>query len=258
MNKGTLEGDEYEIEFVKYFNSHKSSFLNYFNALGIIDYSKHQLVRVTTKQFSTLSKQRVMTRADAYLLKSTAVLYTNENHYISEDNLHGDEGYTKVPGSGISIKRADSSKYQILKLTPSSFFELFGEYELGAGASIYCDSKSDYSKNDQVLRGWCTDWNKFIAKFNTHTGITSSNKDQELVLQATKQYSNHKIKELIDSSKSIQKKVFNGIGLYEEPYTAHFFYNGSKIEALEVIPFTVTTGSGRSRGDYTIVLKPSN
>ena len=64
------------------------------------------------------------------------------------------------------------------------------------------------------------------------------------------------IKNLIENDKDLQKKIFNGITLYEEPYTAIYFYHGNKIEGLTTIPFNVTTGSGRSHGDYTIVLKP--
>ena len=65
-----------------------------------------------------------------------------------------------------------------------------------------------------------------------------------------------KIKQLIENSPELQKKIFNGIGLYEEPYTAFYFYHGEDISKLTTIPFNVTTGSGRSKGDYTIVFKP--
>ena len=49
---------------------------------------------------------------------------------------------------------------------------------------------------------------------------------------------------------------FNKFGNYEEPYTAHYFMQNNNISKLGYQPFTVTTGSGRSHGDYTIVLKP--
>ena len=71
-----------------------------------------------------------------------------------------------------------------------------------------------------------------------------------------KNYSCIKIKKMIDESRDLQMKIFNGITLYEEPYTAFYFYHGDKIVELTTIPFNVTTGSGRSHGDYTIVLKP--
>jgi hypothetical protein len=61
---------------------------------------------------------------------------------------------------------------------------------------------------------------------------------------------------IISTSPELQQKIFNGITLYDEPYTAFYFYHGNDIKELTYIPFTVTTGSGRSRGDYTIVLKP--
>ena len=39
-------------------------------------------------------------------------------------------------------------------------------------------------------------------------------------------------------------------------YTRNNLERGNKIEKLDYIPFCVTTGSGRSKGDFTIVLKP--
>ena len=71
-----------------------------------------------------------------------------------------------------------------------------------------------------------------------------------------KNYSCNKIKQIIDNSPDLQKKIFNGIGLYKEPYTAFYFYQGKDILKLETIPYNITTGSGRSKGSYTIVLKP--
>ena len=51
---------------------------------------------------------------------------------------------------------SDSSNFQIIKLTPDSFYKLFNEYELGAAASIYCKKEEELSKNDMVCAGWHT------------------------------------------------------------------------------------------------------
>ena len=50
--------------------------------------------------------------------------------------------------------------------------------------------------------------------------------------------------------------IFKGIGNFDEPYTATYLYEHGELKENYYIPFKITTGSGRSRGDYTIVLKP--
>jgi hypothetical protein len=192
-----------------------------------------------------------MTRSDAYLIEAADNARTKDLSYIDEGML-AKMKYRIIPGSGISIKRADSRNYQILKLTPASFNKLFGEYELGAGASIYCEKVADLEKNDEVLLGWRTTRERFMRRFNFDTAQYYDRDSLKLI----KQKANTLISEMIDNDENLQKRIFNGIGLYDEPYTAHFIYSGDRIEPLRKMPYFVTTGSGRSHGDYTVVLKP--
>ena len=53
--------------------------------------------------------------------------------------------------------------------------------------------------------------------------------------------------------------VYSGKGVFEDPFYASYFYQGNKIisiNKLESSKISVTNGSGRSRGDYTVVFKP--
>ena len=112
---------------------------------------------------------------------------------------------------------------------------------------------------------------KFVARFNSNKNRFtedlshfSSNKNVWMIRVVTKQmsqlsgkknYSCTEIKRMIEESLELQKKIFNKIGLYEEPYTAFYFYHGDDISQLTTIPFNVTTRFGRSKGEYTIVFK---
>ena len=42
---------------------------------------------------------------------------------------------------------------------------------------------------------------------------------------------------------------------YKEPYSANYFMQNNILKFLDYIPFHVTTGSGRSHGEYSIILK---
>ncbi len=259
--RGTHTGDIEEIEFVKNFNKDKCIYKSYLdNFVGKNELDEFWMVRVTTKQPSTLSNRKVFTRSDSYLIKSEQLskeFIKENNYYLSEDLLKENEiEYTKISKSGISIKITNSKSYQILKLGPHSFEKLFGSYELGAGASLFCQRKSELSKNEALINGWNSTVQKMAKYFKRFTNNNInfiSNKD---ICQEIKTFSCKTISDTINTSEKLQKIIFNGESIYKEPYSAYYFYQDKSLTKLTSIPFSVTTGSGRSRGDYTIVLKP--
>lgn len=258
MFKGTHTGDLEEIKFIKLFNSSKENFSNFLNNFSSFD--NLYMVRVTTKQLSKLNGKKVFTRSDCYLANFdtdiNAILLEN-NYLLTEDILEQYQiNFIKVPYSGISIKMASSNNYQILKVGPNSFKELFGTFELGAGASLFCQKQNELPKNIELITGWHTSIEKMTDFFQHYTKGNSNFHLNQDICKKIKQFSCLNIKEKVLASKELKEKIFNGKWLYEEPYTALYFYHGENIIKLDTLPFSVTTGSGRSKGDYTIVLKP--
>lgn len=253
-----IQGELFETQFVMLFNSNKTSFNDYLSNYETID--NVWLVRITTKQISQLNNKKVYTRADCFLAKFavdiTDILKKN-NYYLSEDVLiNNNISYEKLNYSGISVKMHNSKHFQIIKLTPHSFYKLFGNYELGAGASLFCSKESVFKKNLNIIDGWHTTLNSMYNYFSNISDIDKNFYMNQENCKEIKYQSNLIIQSTILKNKNLRQQIFNGINLYEEPYTAHYFYNGTKIEPLTYIPFYVSTGSGRTRGDYTIVLKP--
>lgn len=258
MYKGTYDGDLYEINFIKLFNSSKVDFEDFL--LNFSRFKNLWMVRVTTKQFSKLNEKKVFTRSDCYLasfdIDMDDILLEND-YLLTEDILEEYEiNFTKIPYSGISIKMANSKNYQILKAGPNSFKELFGSFELGAGASLFCQRENELSKNIDLITGWHTSVDKMAIFFQNYTNGDPNFHLNQDICKKIKQFSCSNIKEKILTSKELKEKIFNGKGLYQEPYTAYYFYHGKNIVKLDTLPFSVTTGSGRSKGDYSIVLKP--
>lgn len=258
MYKGTHEGDIDEIKFVAQFNSDKKQFANY-----LYNFSKSDnlwMIRVTTKQMSKLSGKKVFTRSDCYLAQITTNinnLLEENDYYLSEELLNNNRiTYEQIPYSGISVKMATSTSFQILKIGPNSFNALFNSYELGAGASLFCMRENELDKNPSLITGWNSTIKNMTDYFQEFTNGNESFYRNQEICKNIKNYSCDKIKSIIEQSTDLQKKIFNGVGLYEEPYTAFYFYHGNDISELTTIPFNVTTGSGRSKGNYTIVLKP--
>lgn len=262
MNKGTKEGTEEEIAFVKELNSNKQS--RFWKILiGERDSKNYFAVHVTQHKLSKIIGRKVKPKADIYLVHGNVPIeYLREkDFYLTEQDVSM-FSLKKINFSGISTKRRDSARYQILKMNPKTFKKIFGCYELGAGASIYCSKISDLEKNDEVLKGWNTNWEKFERYFSFINNIgvlrnRGSNPRLRLnVAKAIKTYSNKKITSLIKNDKKISDFVFKGIGNFEEPYTASWLFEKGILKKATQIPFVITTGSGRSHGDFTIVVKP--
>ena len=256
-NRGTYEGDLQEIAFVRDFNKNKTD-----ERFSLLTQDKIianlYMVRVTTNQYSLLSGKTTKTRADCYLIYSQdnsiqKVLLTND-YYLCEQDVEQLQ-YQYIEHSGISIKLQDSEKYQILKVGPHSFNELFGNYELGAGASLFCLRDEELIKNKELITGWNSSFDKMKDYFPFVKDINEFVLNKE-TCQRIKTYCNNKITEMINNSDELKQKIFNGYPIYQEPYSAWYLYSNDKIKNLNYIPFTITTGSGRSHGDYTIVLKP--
>ena len=260
---GAYEGEMSERASVITFNRnpHAKTFENYLNTLHY-EPNNVLLIRVTTKQMSSLSNQKVNTRADAYAIeildnRMFDILEDNE-FYLDEDILAAyDSSYYKfIEKSGLSIKKDDSVDYTLIKLTPNSFKELFDSYELGYAASVYCQKSSELYLNKTLLTGWKTTIEDLQEYFQSGD-ITEESLTSSLELcKKLKEEAARRIKQTINNSPYLQAVIFNGKYIYHEPYIAYYFMQNGLISNLKTIPYSVTTGSGRSHGDYSIVLKP--
>jgi hypothetical protein len=258
-NKGTKEGTAQEIEFVKLLN--KKEDLNYWNTLSL-DPNNHYAIRVISKKYGKLNESKVLPKADAFIVKGAVPLdYLESKEFFLDEKDVKKFALTSIGRSGISIKRADSKKYQIMKMSPSTFKKLFGSNILASGASIYCTKEVEFIKNRELLEGWGVLESEFIAYFNQQLDInllSATDTNSKEALKLIKKFSNSKIAEIINSDKRISDFIFFGIGNFDEPFTAWWVFEYGEFKPNYIIPFSVTTGSGRSKGVYTVVLKPKN
>lgn len=257
-NKGTKEGTEQEVSFVKELN--KKENLSYWDTLSL-DPNSHYAIRVISKKYGSLNEAKILPKADAFIAYGEVPLeYLQSKDYFLDENDIKQFNLSPINASGISIKRADSKQYQIMKMSPSTFKKLFGSNILASGSSIYCNEEIEFIKNNNLLAAWGISEDEFISYFNQELNIslisvTDATSKENLKLIKT--FSNEKIAEIINSDKSISDFIFFGIGNFEEPFTAQWLYEYGVFRKNDIIPFTVTTGSGRSKGVYTLVLKPN-
>lgn len=258
-NKGTKEGTVQEIEFVQMLNRKEN--LSFWETLSL-DPLTHYAIRVISKKYGKLNESKVLPKADAFIASGIVPLdYLESKEFFLDENDVNIFNLTPIEQSGISIKRADSKQYQIMKMSPSTFKKLFGSNILASGASIYCTKEVEFIKNHDLLDGWGVSESEFINYFNDEVGLellSVTEASSKKSLGVIKKFSNAKIAEIINTNKQIADFIFFGIGNFDEPFTARWLFEYGEFKANYMIPFNVTTGSGRSKGVYTLVLKPKN
>lgn len=253
-NRGTAEGTEEEINFVKLLNKKEDNSL--WETLNL-DSKTHFAIHVIYEKFGKINQKKVKPKADVFIAKGSISqdVLKERDFYLNEDDIET-FGLTPIAGTGISVKLTTSKRYQITKMHPNTFNKIFGSYELGAGASIYCRQEKDLTKNNAVIEGWYSNQRDFIDFFKKEgIDIKDDNIDLETA-KKIKKYSNSQIEEIINNNQEISDFMFNGIGNFEEPFTVHYLYEHGELKDDCFIPFKPTTGSGRSKGTFTIVIKP--
>lgn len=251
MNKA-LSGNEQEVVYTKQLNR-KDKFWDKINNNKNTTYAVH----VISKKYGKINEAKIQPKADIILVKGNI-----PNNYLSKNDYYLNEKdvqkFDLIPinESGISVK-LPNSKYTITKISPNTFIKIYGSNLLGAGASIYCNKEKDFDKNIDVLNGWSVNEKDFYYFFNKNIeGLNLNNLADKKKLIQIKTFSNKKISDLTLDSKKISDFIFKGIGNFEEPYTAHYIIENDEIKENYYIPFIITTGSGRSKGIFTIVFKP--
>lgn len=256
--KGKHSGDWEEFELVSHLNRHKNSnneiWKELSSSLNIIDLDNVFAVKATKTKYSKLVKRNVLPKSDVFLIKAKLPhrFLLDNNYWIDEDNIENYD-YELIEKSGISCKRPDSKSYTYCKLSINAFRSLFKNSIIGAGIMLFVNQK-DLSLNDDIIKAWGCGIDEFYDYF---TGcISIGNKDDLERAKAIKKYAINQVKDIIVDNRDIAESIFSGIGVFEEPFAASFLYVNGNMRSSHTPKFSITTGSGRHNGNYTIVIKP--
>lgn len=253
MNKAII-GNSFEIDAVKLINKNKPQ--NIFNKLGS-DSKNTFAIHITKHKVSLLSNRLISCKSDLYFVYKPELnrIISNSNFYLNEEDVLS---ANLIPDSGTSIK-LPNSKYTICKLSINSFQKIFSNKYIGCGAMIYSMATNDnLIKNRKIIEAWnCNEHDlKDYFQRNFNLPLAAANLQNGKFLDLIKKYSSKSIKKHILENDIISDMIFQGKGIFEDPYYAKYIYNCERFVENKLIDFLVTTGSGRSKGDYTIVIKP--
>ena len=259
-NIGTAFGELDEFDLTKDMNRNKSNSMWKILLPDVDDYTNYFLVKVSSNQMSKLSGRKVKPKSDAYAIMADipkSLLQGKE--YALDENDIKDFDYTILKETGISIKMKDSRSYTYQKLTRSSFYKAFADMDdtrfWFACLLIYSDDGERY-KNDKLLSDMGYTTNEFLQIVSKVIGISHDSNSSDF-WDAIRKTSQEKMKAFILADDKLRANIFAGRYWFDAPYYASFFYESGKLNAIGVSDFTITTGSGRTRGNYSIEIKPT-
>lgn len=255
MNKGTAQGTIEEISLVKELNKDKQSIL--WEILEFTDNSNLYAVRCSTQKLSKISESIVSPKTDVFIIKTNDMVELDD-YFLDENMIENQKiSFEYILNSGISVKEKSSTSFTYQKMTRETFFKVFGNYELGCAIEYYTLEK-DKDKNDILEKAWNTNKVKILEVIKDLK--SQYNYDKELKLSNDKEIKRTAIaltKHIIDNKKEISDFIFRGVGAFENPFFVDFLYKEEELlKNCYPSKYSITTGSGRSKGDYTVVIKP--
>ena len=263
---GTAEGTNEEYNLIRELNMNhdiqndKWKFIC--DRVGLDSIDDIYAIRVTSHVKSNLSGRAVFPKADIYLarIKVKEDFLVEKNYIIDEemfDNELKNKSIQKIDNSGISCKIKESRSFTYEKLTIDSFIKLFNNPMIGCGMSLFVKSSSELKLNKDILNAWGISYDRFKEFWNELIECDNENilLSQD-ICKKIKKKSEELIREKIDNDSYIKGVIFRGDDIFENPYNAPMIYSHGELTENKIDKYSITTGSGRHRGVYTIVIKP--
>ena len=258
---GTFLGDLEEFNLTQTMNKNKDNSMWKILLPKLINYSDYYLVKVSSNQLSKLSGKKVKTKSDAYVVKAQLPkTFLLQKDFVLEESDLSTYEYEVVSNTGISIKMKNSKNYTYQKLTKNSFCKAFSDLEdvefWLTSLLIYSADKERY-KNERIITDLGNTLESYFNKVYSIMGISTDTTDCSSFWDSVRKTAQIKIKEHITNNAELADNIFTGKYWFDPPYHADFLYEGGKLKKNVVTSFSITTGSGRSNGKYTIEITPT-
>ncbi|MCM1083654.1 MAG: hypothetical protein NC393_06785 [Clostridium sp.] len=258
---GTFLGNLEEFDLTQTMNKNKDNSMWKTLLPEASNYSDYYLVKVSSNQPSKLSGKKVKPKSDAYAIKAQLPksFLLQKEYVLEESDLSGFD-FEAVADTGISIKMKNSKNYTYQKLTRNSFCKAFSELEdveFWLTSLLIYSADKERHKNERIITDLGNTLDSFLDKVHTNMGIAIDTTDCSSFWDTVRKTAQNKIKNYIENNNELSDNIFTGKHWFEAPYHATFLYEGGQLKKNIVTSFSITTGSGRSHGNYTIEITPA-
>lgn len=259
-NKGTFIGDMEEFDISKVMNQNKKH--KNWKLLNIEDNSNIYVVKVDKKILSHLSNKKVFPKSDAYLIQADISKdFLLEREYLLKENYIQDLEYNIISNTGISVKQRNSKKFTYQKFTKNSFLKAFENFIdnplfVFCGLLLYSNVK-DMDKNEIIFSDLNIKKGDFIEYVNRLGLLNMSLKESKDIDLIRKIFQNN-VKNIIESNHKLKESIFTGKYWFDEPYFINYILRDSILTEQIYSEYIITTGSGRSKRRYSIIIKPES
>lgn len=231
---------------------------------GGIDIDDNTYAMKLSKQvYSPLLDRKVFPKSDVVLIKAdiSQELLDECNYLIDEDFLiENGVTYSLISHSGISCKHPESDRFTYAKMAPSSFEKIFGSRIEGACYSIFERSGDVHLNHKLITDGWGIseiEFLRYVTQIPGIGGLSSIGSMSPEQAHRVKEYTSTIITDKIKTNSLVRNMIFTGEGVYPDPYCARYLFSHNELENIKCPDvFHVTTGSGRHKGVYNLVIKP--
>lgn len=249
-----IDGAKFESEFTSILNRNKQDVL--WNILGF-DPTHAYLVNVSYNQPSKITNGKVKPKSDCYVARineDISQLLQDNNFVLTEKILLNHKiSFEPIAGSGISIKLPNSEHYTLQKISYSAFCNMFtGISSSNFIAALLFVDFAQINKNSAILANFNQTISSLCADLQVEESATELATYKLLKHKAVSTISNY-----IKNHKEAYNALCFGDGIFEEPYSASFIYEQGRLLPKDNYhaKISVTTGSGRSKGIYTLAFK---
>lgn len=255
---GTFIGNLEEFDLSQSLNKNKKNPMWKILLPDITDFSDYFLIKVSSNQKSSLCNKKVKTKSDAYVIKaSLSKEFLLSKEYILEESDLVDINYKVQDNTGISIKLKESKNYTYQKFTKETFCKAFNhieDIEFWLTALLIYNTEDDIEKNKTIINAMGFSLEEFLHKVAILMKIPTININKDF-WESIRKCAQEKIKNEILSNKRLAENIFLGKHWFESPYHANFIFENGHLKENKISKFTITTGSGRSKGKYNIAIK---
>lgn len=262
-DKGKLSGDNAEYDIVRLLNQDKHhQFWDVLKEeLKLDNNISYYLVKLTKNVTSLLNGKKVLPKADVIVIKAEIDInyLQSKNYELDEENLK-DLSYEIVQDSGISVKRIDSTKYTITKMTIPTFCLYFKNYRdarLLATSILLYQTEGKMHLNQKILMDNQVTRAELETFVQDNLGINLTSLEDHSLMKQLNDFALLKTKQLIEEDFDLKLAILSGKGVYNSPYFANFTYTEGNLSRFVMPEYIITNGSGRSKGIYTVIIKPN-